>query len=83
MAERLPLDPTDPRLLAILGYAAPIHRGTLVIDRTARLLTRPLADPQAGRLLGSVGVLVGTFDVAIAQSGASLAGLREQGGCSC
>ena len=29
--------------------------------------------------MGSVGVLVGTFDVAIAQSGASLAGLREQG----
>jgi DNA-binding CsgD family transcriptional regulator len=78
-AERLPLDPMDPRLLAILGYAAPIDRGAVVIDRTARLLTRPLVDPQAGRLLGSVGVLVGTFDVAIAQSGASLAGLREQG----
>jgi DNA-binding CsgD family transcriptional regulator len=79
VAERLPLDSADPRLLAILGYAAPIDRGAVVIDRTARLLTRPLADPQADRLLGSVGVLVGTFDVAIAQSGASLAGLREQG----
>ena len=79
VVERLPLDPADPRLLAILGYAAPIDRGAEVIDRTARLLTRPLVDPQAGRLLGSVGVLVGTFDVAIAQSAASLAGLREQG----
>jgi DNA-binding CsgD family transcriptional regulator len=79
VAERLPLDPMDPRLLAILGYAAPIDRGTVVIERTARLLARPLTDPQAGRLLGSVGVLVGTFDVAIAQSAASLAGLREQG----
>jgi DNA-binding CsgD family transcriptional regulator len=79
VGERLPLDSMDPRLLAILGYALPIDRGSVVIDRTARLLTRPLADPEAGRLLGSVGVLVGTFDVAIAQSAASLAGLREQG----
>ena len=79
VAERLPLDPADPRLLAILGYAAPIACGTTVIERTARLLTRPPVDPQTARLLGSVGVLVGTFDVAIAQSAGSLAGLREQG----
>jgi DNA-binding CsgD family transcriptional regulator len=79
VAERLPLDPMDPRLLAILGYAAPVGRGTVVIERSARLLAQPLLDPQAVRLLGSVAVLVGSFDVAIAQSAASLAGLREQG----
>jgi DNA-binding CsgD family transcriptional regulator len=79
VAERLPLDPMDARLLAILGYAAPIARGAVVIERSAQLLARSLLDPQAVRLVGSVAVLVGTFDVAIAQSAASLAGLREQG----
>jgi DNA-binding CsgD family transcriptional regulator len=79
VAGRLPLDPVDPRLLAILGYAAPIARGAVVIERSARLLARSVVDPQAARLVGSVAVLVGTFDVAVAQSGASLAGLREQG----
>ena len=79
VAERLPLDPLDARLLAILGYAAPIDRGAVVIERSQRLLSQSLLDPQAERLVGSAAVLVGTFDVAIAQSGASLAGLREQG----
>ena len=79
VAERLPLDPVDARLLAILGYAAPIARGTVVIERSARLLAQSVLDPQAVRLVGSVAVLVGSFDVAIAQSAASLAGLREQG----
>jgi DNA-binding CsgD family transcriptional regulator len=79
VAERLPLDPLDPRLLAVLGYAAPVARGTAVIERSARLFAQPLLDPQAVRLVGSVAVLVGTFDVAIAQSAASLSGLREQG----
>jgi DNA-binding CsgD family transcriptional regulator len=79
VAERLPLDPLDARLLAILGYAAPIGRGAVVIERSERLLARAVLDPQAVRLVGSVAVLVGTFDVAIAQSATSLAGLREQG----
>ncbi|WP_182903854.1 AAA family ATPase [Microbispora sp. H10830] len=79
VAERLPLDPLDARLLAILGYAAPIARGAVVIERSERLLAQAVLDPQAVRLVGSVAVLVGTFDVAIAQSAASLAGLRDQG----
>ncbi|HVT71374.1 MAG TPA: hypothetical protein VHF26_26755 [Trebonia sp.] len=79
MAERLPLDPLDPRLLAVLGYAAPVARGTVVIGRSAQLLAQPLLDPQSVRLIGSVAVLVGTFDVAIAQSAASVSGLRDQG----
>jgi DNA-binding CsgD family transcriptional regulator len=79
VAESLPLDPMDPRLLAILGYAAPVDRGEVVIRRIERLLEEPSADPQSVRLIGSVAVLVGMFDTAIAQSSASLAGLREQG----
>jgi DNA-binding CsgD family transcriptional regulator len=79
VAEGLPLDQMDARLLAILGYAAPIARGAVVIERSDRLISQSLLDPQAVRLVGSVAVLVGTFDVAIAQSAACLAGLREQG----
>jgi len=79
VAERLPVDPHDARLLAILGYSAPITRGTVVIERSKDLLGQPIVDPRTARLLGSVAVLVGTFDVALAQSAASLSGLREQG----
>ncbi|XVQ10561.1 helix-turn-helix transcriptional regulator [Spirillospora sp. CA-255316] len=79
VAERLPLDPLDARLLAILGYAAPIARGAVVIERSERLLARSVLDSRTVRLLGSVAVLVGNFDVAIAQSAASLTGLRDQG----
>ncbi|MEV1001521.1 AAA family ATPase [Nonomuraea sp. NPDC050202] len=79
VAERLPLDPLDARLIAILGYAAPVARGAVVIERSQRLLARSVPDPRTARLVGSVAVLVGSFDVAIAQSAASLAGLREQG----
>ncbi|NJP97607.1 AAA family ATPase [Nonomuraea sp. FMUSA5-5] len=79
VAERLPLDPLDARLIAILGYAAPVARGAVVIERSRRLLARAVLDSRTARLVGSVAVLVGTFDVAIEQSAASLAGLRDQG----
>jgi DNA-binding CsgD family transcriptional regulator len=79
VAERLPLEPDDARLLAILGYAAPVGRATVVIERSRGLLSRSITDPLTSRLVGSVAVLVGTFDVAIAQSAASVPGLREQG----
>ncbi|MFE9328396.1 AAA family ATPase [Nocardia sp. NPDC052278] len=79
VAEQLPIDPLDARLLAILGYAEPISRATVVIERSQELLGHAVHDSQTVRLVGSVAVLVGTFDVAIAQSAASLPGLREQG----
>lgn len=79
VAESLPVDPHDARLLAILGYAAPVTRGTVVIERSRELLGQSIVDPRTARLMGSVAVLVGTFDTALAQSAASLSGLREQG----
>lgn len=79
VAERLPLDPLDARLLAILGYADPIARGSVVIERSKKLLDQAVVDPGTARLVGSVAVLVGTFDVAITQSAVSLPGLRSQG----
>ncbi|GAA0458866.1 LuxR family transcriptional regulator [Paractinoplanes deccanensis] len=79
VAEGLPLDPHDARLLAVLAYAAPIDRGAVVIERSRQVLAQPVPDPRAVRLIGSAAVLVGSFDVAVAQSAASLTGLRAQG----
>ncbi|WP_240196905.1 helix-turn-helix transcriptional regulator [Nonomuraea lactucae] len=79
VAESLPLDASDPRLLAILAYAAPIERGGVVIDGLRRLDAAAGADPEATRLLGSASVLVGTFDVGRRLSAASLDGLRAEG----
>jgi ATP/maltotriose-dependent transcriptional regulator MalT len=80
VSERLPVDELDPRLLAILAYAAPIERGAVVIERSHRLAARPeMLDAQAERLLGSAAVLLGTFDVAKTRSAASVAGLRAEG----
>jgi hypothetical protein len=79
-SERLPVDDLDPRLLAILAYAAPIERGAVVIERSRRLAAHGgMLDAQAERMLGSAAVLLGTFDAAKTRSGASVAGLRAEG----
>jgi DNA-binding CsgD family transcriptional regulator len=79
VAEALPIGERDPRLLAILAYAAPIERGTAVIDRLAGLAGQPSGDPQAERLLGTAAVLAGALDLAVRLSAASVSGLRTQG----
>ncbi|QAY72700.1 helix-turn-helix transcriptional regulator [Agromyces protaetiae] len=79
VAERLPVDPLDARLVAILGYAAPVLRSATVVERIERLLDgRPL-DPESVRLIGSVAALVGRLDIAVTQSSAAISGLREHG----
>jgi DNA-binding CsgD family transcriptional regulator len=79
VAEGLPIDELDPRLLAILAYAAPIERGAAVISRLRHWAAHPSGNAQEARLLGTASVLVGTFDLAEALSAASISGLREQG----
>jgi DNA-binding CsgD family transcriptional regulator len=79
VAEGLAIDELDPRLLAILAYAAPIERGAVVNDRLRRLAAQRGRDAQADRLLGTAAVLVGAFDLAETLSAASVAGLRAQG----
>jgi len=78
VAEHLPLDPLDARLLAILSFAAPIDRGAAVTERSQHLLSQPIG-PQAERLIGSLAAMIGAPEVAVARSGASLIGLRSQG----
>jgi len=79
MAESLPVDEADARLLAILACAAPIDRGAVVIERSRRLTAKPLPDPQAAYLVSIAAVVVGTFDVAITQAAAAVPALKAQG----
>lgn len=79
VAESMPVDESDARLLAILAYAAPIERGAAVNERLRRLATQGGRDAQTDRLLGTAAVLVGAFDLAETLSAASVAGLRAQG----
>ncbi|KAA9376482.1 AAA family ATPase [Microbispora cellulosiformans] len=78
-AENLPIDHRHPQLLAILAYAAPIDRGSLVIDGLRQVTSQPVVDPQAARLLGTAAVLVGALDLAERLSAAALTGLRSHG----
>ncbi|MFA1538124.1 helix-turn-helix transcriptional regulator [Actinomadura monticuli] len=79
VAEGLPIDDLDGRLLAILAFAAPIERGRVVIDRLRQLAAHPAGDAQAARLLGSSALMVGAFDLSEELCAASLPVLRAQG----
>jgi len=78
-AERLDVDEQNPRLLVILAFAAPIGRGTAVIDRLSRLEPDMGGDPGATRLIGNAAMAVGVFDRAAGSLAASAAALRAQG----
>ena len=78
-AERLDVDPGDPRLLVILAFAAPIERGAAVIDRLSRLEPDTGGEAGAARLAGNAAMAVGSFDLAARFLAASAAGLRAQG----
>jgi DNA-binding CsgD family transcriptional regulator len=81
-ADTVPCDPRDPRLLAVLAFAAPIDRGATVVER---LVPLPMPDGSAvdwapaARLLGNAAMAVGAFDVALAVHTAAAAQLRAQG----
>jgi DNA-binding NarL/FixJ family response regulator len=78
-AERLNVDQSDPRLLVVLAFAAPIGRGAVVIDRLAHLGPAARSDPATLRLAGNAAMAVGAFEEAAGLLGAAAAGLREQG----
>jgi DNA-binding CsgD family transcriptional regulator len=78
-AERLDVDQSDPRLLVILSFAAPIGQGAAVTGRLSRLIPAAEASADAMRLTGMVAMAVGTFHVAAAQLAAAAARLRVQG----
>ena len=78
-AERLKVDESDPRLLVILAFAAPIGQGTTVIDRLPQLNPAARSDAGGMRLAGNAAMAVGAFDLAAGFLAASAADLRAQG----
>ena len=78
-AERLNVDPGDPRLLVVLAFAAPIGRGAAVIDRLPHLTPAVRADAATLRLAGNAAMAVGAFEEAAGLLAAAAAGLRAQG----
>jgi DNA-binding CsgD family transcriptional regulator len=76
-ADRIGVDPGNPRLLQIQAYAAPIVCGAAVLERLAGLI--PPADPHDLYLLGTAACIVGAFEESSSLLGACAARLREQG----
>lgn len=79
LADSLPLDDRDPRLLAILAYVAPIERGKAVAAGLIELAGQTGGDPAVDRFLGSAALQIGAFELAARFSSSAAAGLREQG----
>ena len=78
VAERLPVDPRDGRLLAILAYAAPVERGAAVVDRLYWLAAHENTPMRAARLADAA-ILMGAFDLGVGFSTTAIAELRAQG----
>jgi DNA-binding CsgD family transcriptional regulator len=72
------VDERDPRLVAILAYAAPIKRGTVVLSRLSEL-SRSDVPSGGARLLGIAATAVGAFELASRFLDSSMADLRIQG----
>ena len=78
-AEEIPVPADDPRLLATLGLAAPIARGSVVIDRVAGLASHAAADAGGLHLAGLAATIVGDYDNGAALLAAAATLLRAQG----
>jgi DNA-binding CsgD family transcriptional regulator len=78
VAERLPIDPRDGRLLAILAYAAPVERAAAVVDRLYWLAAHGNTHTRAARLADAA-ILMGAFDLGVGFSTTAIIELRSQG----
>ena len=78
-AERIPVDPSDAALLAVLAFADPVGRGAVVNERISSMSSNPGADPAATHLLGTAATAVWSFDVSLDFLTDAVDGLRAQG----
>jgi DNA-binding CsgD family transcriptional regulator len=78
-AERMPVPPAQPELLAVLAFAAPLERGALVLERLEALDTGPVVDAEHLRLLGTAATGIGAWPRASALLLPAVAGLRREG----
>ncbi|GAA4255869.1 LuxR family transcriptional regulator [Dactylosporangium darangshiense] len=77
-AVRLPVDPHDGRLLAVLAFAAPIERGAVIVDSLRRLAAHPSRHGRASRR-AEAALLVGAFDLAVGFCATAITELRSEG----
>ncbi|WP_394618006.1 LuxR C-terminal-related transcriptional regulator [Lentzea sp. JNUCC 0626] len=75
IARRLPIDPRDPRMLAMAAYVCPVQQSDAVVAG----LRTPSDDPATLRLLGSAALQVGAFTDSVRLSRAAGLGFRAQG----
>ncbi len=78
-AAQIPVDPDDPRMLAILAFAAPADCGAAVIDGLSRPDAEAALDPDGARVLGTAANAIGAFNTAAPLLAVAAAGLRDQG----
>ena len=77
--ESLPVPDREPRLLAALAMADPLHRGAVVIDRLTHIDVQAFSDPEDLRLLGVALVVIPEYDLAARFLTAAVDGARDQG----
>ncbi|MEU6270028.1 ATP-binding protein [Saccharopolyspora shandongensis] len=79
VADRLPIDAGDPRMVAVAAYVAPFERGDRVVEGLRELAGVAGSNPEVDRYLGSASMQVGAFDLAARFTAAAVPGLRAQG----
>ncbi|HEX4253178.1 MAG TPA: AAA family ATPase [Pseudonocardia sp.] len=82
VGDDLPVDPHDPRMVALSAYLAPFERAPAVLADLRELAggaDGTGGDPQVARFLASAAMQVGAFDLSARFASAALAGLRAQG----
>ncbi|MFI2477565.1 ATP-binding protein [Nocardia xishanensis] len=79
VADELPVDGDDPRIVAVSAYVAPFERGERVIDRLRALASDTGRNHEVDRFLGSAALQVGAFDLAAHFSAAAAPGFRAAG----
>ncbi|WP_439656680.1 LuxR C-terminal-related transcriptional regulator [Lentzea sp. HUAS TT2] len=77
VARRLPIDPRDPRMLAMTAYVCPVQQGDAVVAGLRE--ARDECDSATLRLLGSAALQVGAFTDSVRFSLAAQGGFRAQG----
>ena len=78
-AERTRADEHNPRLLAVLAFAAPVARGAVVMERIAALIHTDALDADIARVAGTAANAVGGFDASAGLLATAVSGLRTQG----
>lgn len=77
--ESLPVGDHEPRFLAALSMADPLHRGAFVIERLTHIDLQAFSDPEDLRLLGVALVVIPEYDLAGRFLAAAVDGSRDQG----